>query len=165
MYKKKQKANISAEAALSKVQFICSRQEKCCHDIRKKLQDWGVSEEDQENIIQSLLEDKFIDESRFTNFYVRDKFRFNKWGKIKITHHLKQKQVPEFIVQDALEQINDQEYRETLLELLQSKLKSTREDDPYQLRAKLYRFAQGRGFESQIALSIIDRLISEMDQE
>lgn len=165
MYKKKQKKSISADAALSKVQFICSRQEKCCYDIRKKLQDWNVSEEDQGEIIDSLLEDKFIDESRFTTFYVRDKFRFNKWGRIKITHHLKQKQVPEFIIMDALEQIEDEEYRETLLDLLQSKMRSTREEDPYQMKAKLYRFAQGRGFESPIALSLIEGLISKMNEE
>ncbi|PXY00912.1 RecX family transcriptional regulator [Marinifilum breve] len=161
MYKKKP-TQISSKAALSKVQFICSKQEKCCSDIRKKLQDWNISADDQDEIISSLIEDKFIDESRFTNFFVRDKYRFNKWGRIKISYHLKHKQIPERIINEALEQINDQEYKENLQDLLQSKLRSLKDDDPYQLKTKMYRFAQSRGFESQLSLNLIDDLLSEL---
>ena len=160
MYKKNN--NISPATALSKVQFICSKQEKCCSDIRKKLQDWNISEDDQDEIITSLIEDKFIDESRFTNFYVRDKYRFNKWGRIKISYQLKHKQIPERIITESLEQINDQEYKEILQDLLQSKLRSLKDEDKYQLKTKLYRFAQSRGFESQLSLNLIDDLLSEI---
>lgn len=162
-YEKKQKKEISAQSALSKVMFICSRQEKCCFDIRKKLRDWNLSYDDQDEIIQTLIEEKFLNEERYTNFYVRDKFRFNKWGKIKISHHLKQKQIPENLIDNALDQINEKDYKESLGDILSHKIKSIKEDDPYQLRAKLYRFAQGRGFESHIALNFIDKLISELE--
>ncbi|MDE5418417.1 RecX family transcriptional regulator [Labilibaculum sp. DW002] len=162
-YEKKQKKEISAQSALSKVMFICSRQEKCCFDIRKKLHDWNLSYDDQDEIIQTLIEEKFLNEERYTNFYVRDKFRFNKWGKIKISHHLKQKQIPENLIDNALDQINEKDYKESLGDILSHKIKSIKEDDPYQLRAKLYRFAQGRGFESHIALNFIDKLISELE--
>jgi regulatory protein len=159
---KKKPIDISAKAALSKVQFICSKQEKCCSDIRKKLQDWNISLDDQDEIIQSLIEDKFIDESRFTNFYVRDKYKFNKWGRIKISYHLKHKQIPEYIINEALNQINSEEYRENLHDILQSKLRSLKDDDVYQLKTKLYRFAQSRGFESQLSLNLINDLICNM---
>jgi regulatory protein len=159
---KKKPIDISAKAALSKVQFICSKQEKCCSDIRKKLQNWNISLDDQDEIIQSLIEDKFIDESRFTNFYVRDKYKFNKWGRIKISYHLKHKQIPEYIINEALNQINSEEYRENLHDILQSKLRSLKDDDVYQLKTKLYRFAQSRGFESQLSLNLIDDLICNM---
>ncbi|MBI9056145.1 MAG: RecX family transcriptional regulator [Labilibaculum sp.] len=162
-YEKKQKKEISAQSALSKVMFICSRQEKCCFDIRKKLRDWNLSYDDQDEIIQTLIEEKFLNEERYTNFYVRDKFRFNKWGKIKISHHLKQKQIPDNLIENALEQINEKDYKESLGDILSHKIKSIKEDDPYQLRAKLYRFAQGRGFESHLALNFIDKLISELE--
>jgi len=162
MYKKNTPKTVSAREALSKVQFICSRMEKCCNDIRKKLNDWNLPRDEQDEIIQSLIEDKFINEERFTSFYVRDKFRFNKWGKVKISYHLKQKKIPERLIDEALEQINENDYRKNLQELLRAKLKGLKDDDPYQLRSKLYRFAQGRGFESQISLKHIDQLLSEL---
>jgi len=162
MYQKKKDIIISADAALAKVQFICSRQEKCCSDIRKKLQNWNISPDDQDTVIQSLIEDKFIDEERYTNFYVRDKFRFNRWGNIKITHHLKQKQIPEWMISAAIEQIDVKEYADCLEDILRTKIKNIKEEDPYQLKAKLFRFAQGRGFESALILSIADKLIADL---
>ena len=160
---KKKKREVSAESALSKAMFICSRQEKCCSDIRKKLRDWEISSDNQDQIIQTLIDEKFINEERYTNFYVRDKFRFNRWGRIKIIHHLKQKQIPEYLILDAIEQLDESEYTQNLRDILIGKIKTTREEDTYQLRAKLYRFAQGRGFESQLSLQLIDKLISAID--
>ncbi|MDM8159210.1 regulatory protein RecX [Labilibaculum sp. K2S] len=160
---KKKKREVSAESALSKVMFICSRQEKCSFDIRKKLCEWEISSADQDQIIQTLIDEKFLNDERYTNFYVRDKFRFNRWGRIKIAHHLKQKQIPEYIISDAIYQLDESEYAQNLHDILHGKIKTIREEDPYQLRAKLFRFAQGRGFESQLSLQIIDKLISKKD--
>lgn len=162
MYNKKNAKIISVKEALSKVQFICSRQEKCCSDIRKKLQNWNIEKQDRDEIIDSLIDDKFIDEQRYTNFYVRDKFRFNRWGRIKISYHLKQKQIPERIINEALDQIKEDDYKDSLSDLLTAKLKSLKDDDPYQLKSKLFRFAQSRGFESQISLQFIDKLLSNL---
>ncbi len=159
MCNEKKTKEISYHSALSKMQFICSRQEKCCYDIRKKLENWSLSYDDQDKIIQSLIDDKFIDERRYTGFYVRDKYKFNKWGRIKISHHLKQKQIPEFIIIEAFETILEEEYNENLEDILSSKLRGTRENDPYKLRAKLYRFAQSRGFESNLILKCIDKIL------
>jgi len=160
MYSEDKKVKeVSYSSALSKMQFICSRQEKCCSDIRKKLENWHLSYDDQDNIIQSLIDDKFIDEKRYTGFYVRDKYKFNKWGRIKISHHLKQKQIPEYIIMEAFESISDELYEENLKEILSSKLRSTREEDPYKLKAKLFRFAQSRGFESNLILRNIEDLV------
>jgi len=160
MYSEDKKAKeISYSSALSKMQFICSRQEKCCSDIRKKLENWTLSYDDQDKIIQSLIDDKFLDEKRYTGFYVRDKYKFNKWGRIKISHHLKQKQIPECIIMEAFDSISEELYEENLVEILSSKMRSTREEDPYKLKAKLYRFAQSRGFESNLILLNIEKLI------
>ena len=155
---KKQK-EISYDSALSKMQFFCSRQEKCCSDIRKKLENWHLSFDDKDKIIQSLIDDKFLDEKRYTGFYVRDKYKFNKWGRIKISHHLKQKKVPEYIIREAFDSISEELYEENLVDILSSKMRSTRENDPYKLKEKLYRFAQSRGFESNLILSNIDKLL------
>lgn len=158
MYSEDKKVKeISYSSALSKMQFICSRQERCCSDIRKKLENWHLSYDDQDRIIQSLIDDKFLDEKRYTGFYVRDKYKFNKWGRIKISHHLKQ--IPEYIIMEAFDSISEKLYEENLEEILASKMRSTREEDPYKLKAKLYRFAQSRGFESDLILRNIEKLV------
>ena len=83
---------ISIRVLLSKAMNLCSKREYCCHDIREKLLTWGISKNDSERIISVLTSERFIDEARYANAFVKDKFKYNKWGKVKIAAHLKIRQ-------------------------------------------------------------------------
>lgn len=135
---------------------ICSKAEKCVSDIQKKLDNWDVPEQLAARIIDELISQKFIDEDRFTKFYVRDKFRFNQWGKIKISFMLKSKGIHQNQIDDGLAEIGDQEYLETLQNLIQAKLKKIKFKDEYDKKSKLIRFAQSRGFEYDAISKVVD---------
>jgi regulatory protein len=105
------------KTAFNKASSLCSRQEYCMTDIRNKLEKWEVSECDCQKILDQLVDENFIDESRFATFYVRDKFRFNRWGRKKIWWQLKQKKLSDKTIQQALKQIEEEEYRETLTKI------------------------------------------------
>jgi len=104
------KKPISIKEALSKAQNLCSGQEKCIFDIRKKLFDWKLPNTDHDTVMNLLLTDKFIDEQRYALFFAKDKFNFNKWGKIKIEYTLKQKNIPYEYIKHALDEIPEMEY-------------------------------------------------------
>ncbi len=156
--------NLTPEEALSRAMQICSRQEKCLSDIRKKLESWKLNEKDIPRILKKLTEEKFIDERRFATFAVKDKFHLNQWGKIKIGYYLRQKQLPDHFIQDALETIDDNEYEAMIRDLLKRKRKSLKESDPYKLKAKLLRFAASRGFEQSLIFNQIDQLLKENER-
>jgi len=86
---------------------------------------------------------------------VKDKFRFNKWGKIKISYSLKAKGLDKEVVQNAMATIDDGEYEELLASLLKSKLVGLKYEFEYEKQGKLFRFAQSRGFEN----NVIERVI------
>ena len=90
--------------------------------------------------------------------YTRDKFRFNRWGKIKIGMMLRSKQLPEEEIENALAQIDEAEYEEALVVLLQTKLKSLTYKFEYEKQGKLFRFAQSRGFEHNIISNVLRQL-------
>lgn len=69
----------------------CSVAERCLQDISKKLDATGLSEEAKENIKLRLVQEKFLDEKRFTRAFVNDKLRFNQWGRVKILSELKKR--------------------------------------------------------------------------
>ena len=144
------------EEALVKTSNICARQEKCIFDIEKKLRDWGVSSSISNKVIDQLIKEKFIDETRYINFYVKDKFIFNRWGKIKIKWQLKAKQIYGKQVDDALTQIDDKEYTDALAQLLINKRRTIKEDDKYKIKASLIRYASSRGFEPDLIYRVID---------
>ncbi len=153
-----QKKHITYQKALNKAMYLCSKAEKCKSDIRKKLFDWKAKPEDHIKVINELEKQLFIDEERYTNFYVRDKFKFNKWGKIKIKAMLLQKQIPEKLIDEAIDKIKQEEYLEMLKNVINQKLKQIKETDPYKKKTRLLQFTSGRGFEPNIILQLLEKI-------
>ena len=145
----------------SKAATLCSKAEKCSSDIRLKLSGWGVGDELAEKVIKKLVAEKFIDDARYASFFVKDKFRFNKWGRIKISYMLRQKDISSETISEAMQQIDEAAYRETLQKLLQEKNRKTSSKDQYAKKARLLRFAQSHGFENDL----IFHVLATMDKE
>ncbi|MDO9615237.1 MAG: regulatory protein RecX [Bacteroidota bacterium] len=95
-----------------------------------------------------MKEEKYINEERFARAYVKDKFRFNHWGKQKIEYMLRAKKIDQEILELAFEEIEEEGYADELLKLLTDKEKTIKSKDKFDKRNKLMRFAMGRGFES-----------------
>lgn len=144
--------------ALSRCMQLCSKAEYCIYDIEQKLIKWEVFGEEQSQIVQRLIDEKFIDESRFVRAFVKDKFHFNHWGKTKITYMLSQKGISGSLVEEVLEAINEEQYLELIKETMQKKIKGIKANSEYEKKAKLVRFMASRGFESELIYKIYDKL-------
>ena len=142
------KKEYTLEELLHKAASYCSISEHCISEVEDKLNAWGVNNKDKSAIINHLIEEDFINEKRFCIFFVKDKFRFNKWGKIKISYALKQKGLSDELINAALQTIDEGEYDEMLAALLKTKLTGLKYEYEYEKQGKLFRFAQSRGFES-----------------
>ena len=144
--------------ALDKAMAHCSHREFCCDDIRNKLLQWGVENNDVEKIIEILINENFINESRYATAFVRDKFRYNKWGKVKIATHLKSKKIPSDIIGPALDAIDHEYYVNFLRGLLEGHGRSVKAKNKMDLKAKLLRFALSKGFESSLVYDILNEI-------
>lgn len=143
--------------ALSKAMKLCSVKEYAPFEIEQKILTWGLSDHHVEEIIKELIEDKFIDEFRMARFFVSDKLKFNKWGKIKIKFMLQQKKLSREVIQQALDVIDHDEYHSILQAELKKKLKSIKDTDEYRIKAKLFQFASGKGFEPDLIYSVLSK--------
>lgn len=144
--------------ALQKAAAYCSLSEKCEYEVKEKLRTWDVSNTEVAKVIDQLRHDDFINDARYCSYYTRDKFRFNRWGKIKIGMMLRSKQLPAEEIENALAQIDEAEYEEALVVLLQAKLKTLSYKFEYEKQGKLFRFAQSRGFEHNIVSNVLRQL-------
>ena len=151
--------NLNFRQALTKAMAMCSKSERCRSEIVAKLRLWELSEDDIAKVLDYLIKEHFLDEERFVRFYVNDKLRFNKWGKIKLSHMLRQKSIPEPIISEALDQINDDQYKKILRDLLKTKIKSIKDAPDFERKGKLAVFAQSHGFEAELAFRIANELI------
>lgn len=150
---------LGEQEMLHRAAAYCSAAERCVQDVRKKIEAAGLTPEENERIVARLLKEKFIDENRFAKSFVNDKLRFNKWGRIKIGYELQKKNIPSAIRNEALDEIDEQEYLEILTSLLKSKMRSVKGKDARDTYYKLLRFASGRGFQPQEASRCLKRLL------
>lgn len=145
------------DQALYKMAALCSTAEHCESEVREKLRRMGLPEAEADRIIDRLYDERYIDTSRYCHAYVRDKFRFAHWGRVKIEQGLKLKRLPEADIRQALAtELPPDDYRRLLLQTIQQKADSL-PDEPndYNRRAKLIRFAVGRGFALSEVLDVI----------
>jgi regulatory protein len=148
--------NDLAKTALTKAMALCAGREYSTGDIRKKLNSWGIGSVDSELIIKTLVKENFINETRYASAYVADKFRYNKWGKIKLTSQLRARGIPEDIIKSSLDGIDDEQYRNTLQEIMKTYRKTVRAKNQYDLKGKLMRFGLSRGFESNLLYDLLE---------
>lgn len=146
------------EKILAKAAKLCSTAERCRADVHDKLLKWGLSETEAEKAIGYLEENNFLDEERFARYFVKDKFRINKWGRIKIGYGLRQKAIPQQKIDDAIATIDSDEYRAMLDQLLSKKQRNVGSVKDPANKAKLLRFAAQRGFTSEESYAALDRL-------
>ena len=151
--------SVNYRQALTKVMAFCSQSERCRFDVVAKLRLWELPEEEISKAIDYLINERFLNEERYVDFYVNDKLRFNKWGKIKLSFMLRQKQIPGELIRSALSRIDDDFYRKILSDLLKSKIKSVKGATDYERKGKLTVFAQSHGFEAELAFQLAGQLV------
>jgi regulatory protein len=129
---------------------LCSRSEQCSTDIRKKIIASGLDKDAADNIITKLKEDNFINDERYINSYIAEKFRINKWGKVKMKYYLKMKGLEDILIQNGLDEINEEEYHDTLIKTLKQKARQVKKKNKFEKMGQVIRFAQNRGFEPEL---------------
>ena len=139
-----------------RLEALCASSEQCSHDMDEKLRRWQLPEDARARIIAHLVEEGYVDDERYCRAFVKDKIRYNKWGRRKVEQALWQKRIDEDIRQRVLDEVPDDEYLSVLRPLLQQKRKSTKAQNDYDLNQKLLRFAMGRGFTYDIIRQCLD---------
>jgi regulatory protein len=135
-----------------KATSFCAYQERCLSEIKEKLYEWEASQEESEAIINQLIKEKYIDEERFAKTYAGSKFRTKKWGRLKIKFMLKQKNISTTLINKGLQEINAEEYYETLKTLALQKKEALRNKFD---KGKLYNYLISKGFESDLVQEVI----------
>lgn len=132
------KTDLSPAEWLDKAEAYCARAEHCAADVRRKLYEWGAPADLFDKIEEILYGRDFLNDQRFCQAYVHDKVAYQAWGRMKIQAGLRALQLPETIIREALENIDEEQYSRNLRNLIQQR-KADSED-------KRLRFLLQRGF-------------------
>jgi len=145
---------------INKLEKYCSFSERCKSDIIKKLYDWKVNKH-QKEIINHLIENNYINEKRYALLYSMGKFNSRKWGKIKISNHLKKKGIKEKDINESINEIPETKYLDALSNLIIKKSQEIKDSDIYNKKSKIARYLFQKGYESNLIWNQIETIIKK----
>ena len=156
MYKKQ----LTKEQALQKLKHYCAYQERSHAEVKEKLYSFGLRKQVVEETLSQLIEEDYLNEERFAVQYAGGKFRMKQWGRIKIKHALKQKQVSEYCIKKALKEIDEQAYLTTLQKLAGQKWRTIKGPgvNAFVKMGKTTDYLLQKGYESDLVKKAIQAL-------
>ena len=149
----------SIDEALLKLQNYCAYQERCHQEVQQKLKVMHMIPEAIDHIIVSLIQNNFLNEERFAKTFVRGKFRIKKWGKHRLTLELKKKNISKNNINQALSEIDEQEYIGVFHALAEKRCNSLSESNKLKKKKKLIDYLFYRGWESHLVYEKANELI------
>ena len=152
---------VTEQGAYLQLAQLCARSEHCQYELTEKMRRWEMSDEAQARVMARLVGERYVDDERYTRAFVRDKIRYNKWGRRKVEQALWMKRIDKDIQQRVLSEVDDSEYLSVLRPLLRQKRRSIKAASDYELNQKLVKFALSRGFTFDIIRQYIDGDVDE----
>ena len=147
------------DEALLKLQRYCAYQDRCHKEVEQKLKNMRMIPEAIDHIIVALISDNHLNEERFAKAFVRGKFSIKKWGKVRLTQELKQRQLSKYTIKIALKEIDPNDYLQTFHTLAEKKAATLTETDPWKKKKRLADYLLYRGWESQWVYDKVNALI------
>ena len=155
---------LTEQEALLRLTALCSQAEHCSFEMTEKMRKWQISDEAQARIMQYLVSERYVDDERYCRLFVKDKIRYNKWGRRKVEQALWAKHIDSDISKAVLDEVDDEEYINNLRPMIKSRRKQLQGMSEYEANARLMRWALGRGFTFDIIKQCIDG-IEELEED
>ena len=152
---KRSEQPLSPDQVLDKMAKYCAYQERCVNDVTEKLKTYDLPAKDREAILLYLLDNRFVNDERFTKAFVKGKVNQSGWGLNKIRFHLTQKGISKELIANVLQEQDAEIYRQRLIDILKAKSKTIKAESDFERTRKLAAFAMQRGFEASLVWEVL----------
>ena len=154
-------SSITFAQALQKAENYCVYQERCHQEVRNKLLTMHVLPQNIDIIMVHLIDNDFLNETRFAISFARGKHRIKNWGTNRITRELKLRGVSDFNVNQAMREIDTDEYQNNFDSLAEKHWSQIKNLDKWSKRKKFCDFLLRKGFESNLIYEKLKTLEKE----
>ena len=155
---KKPAQPLTPDQVLDKMAKYCAYQERCVKDVKDKLKTFDLPQAEKDKILDYLLDNRFVNDERFTKSFVRGKVNQSGWGLNKIRFHLVQKGIAKETIDEALGQTDEEVYRQRLIDILRTKAKTVKAENDFEKKRKLAAYAMQKGFEGSLVWEVLKEL-------
>ena len=153
------KKKVSSKEAFLRACNFCAYQERTQQEVRRRMHEsYIISRDEVEELIVRLIEENFVNEERFAKAFAGGKFRVKKWGRIKIKNELRLRGLSNYCINEAMKEIEDEDYIITLQRILEKKMNITKEKNIIKKKYTVATFAQSKGYESSLIWELIENI-------
>ncbi|MBQ3354409.1 MAG: RecX family transcriptional regulator [Bacteroidales bacterium] len=146
---------LSPDQVLDKMAKYCAYQERCVKDVTEKLKTFELTQKEKDEILDYLIDNRFVNNTRFAQAFVKGKINQSGWGLNKIRFHLMQKGIDKEIIDEALQTYDEEAYRQRLIDVLKIKAKTVNAENDFERNRKLAAYAMQKGFEANLVWEVI----------
>ena len=150
--------NFTINEIEQKLKRYCSYQDRCHSEVEKKLKEFDLIEEAKNKILFNLINENYLNESRFSENFVRGKFKIKNWGKIKIVQELKSRNISDINIKRGLMEIDEVEYKNKLENIFNKKLSSLENQSVINKKKKIFSYLSYRGWETSLIYEKINKI-------
>ena len=156
------KRDKTPQQALQSLMRMCARSERSSGDALRLMKRWGVADDDARKVLARLQSERFIDDARYAEAFVRDKLNLSGWGAYKIKMSLRAKGISREVIEEVVApMIEATDMTERLEEMMQRKMRTLKYSSPYDAKTKLIRFAASRGYDLEQAIECASKIVAE----
>lgn len=160
----KSKRAKTPEQALTALMRLAARSEKSSGDALRLMRNWEVEPSARQGVLQKLIDNKFIDDRRYAEAFVRDKMRFSGWGAFKLRSALHAKGIAGEIIDEVLHSLDRSDMTDRLRDRLERKIRSIKYTSRYDLKTKLMRYGSSLGYDFESVADVVDSMISDIEE-
>ena len=146
------------DQVLDKMAKYCAYQERCVKDVRDKLKTFELPQAEKDRVLKYLMDNRFVNDEHFAKSFVKSKINQSGWGVNKIRFHLIQKGIAKELIDEALRQTDEEDYRQRLIDILETKSKTVKAASDFEKKRKLAAYALQKGFESNLVWEVLKDL-------
>lgn len=148
------------QQALQSLMRMCARSERSSGDALRLMKRWGLADDDARKVLSHLQAERFIDDARYAEAFVRDKLNLSGWGAYKIKMALRAKGVSKEVIDEVVAPMLDAtDMTERLEEMMRRRMRTLKYNSTYDAKTKLIRFAASRGYDIEVAVECASKIV------
>ncbi len=148
---------LSKEEALQKLKHFCGYQERCHSEVKEKLYSLGIRKTDHDDLVATLIEENYLNEERFAIQFAGGRYRVKNWGRKKIMFALREKQVNDYSIKKALQQIDEADYKMKLNDLVKKRYDSLKHEQYLVRKKKTIDYLLLKGYEFSLVTQAVNK--------
>ncbi len=142
-----------------------SYQPRSVYEVLEYLNKHEISQDASQAAVQNLIELNYLNDNNFARLFIKNNLRVGKDGPRTVDRKLKQKGLAADVIQEALYEIEDEEWVDAGLRVVHSLIHQAGKLSYKEIKQKALTKLRAHGFDQELSELVLDQLDLENDED